>query len=120
MAVQIIHDTMSLPTTTSSVSPAIYANAFYGLLSAHDTRFSHTTDTDIITVNNTFKLQTYLGGWNHLGLRVLNLNDETIFQKSTGVGARGETATCNVDLICTTDMDLYFFGIQKIIKILLV
>lgn len=105
MAYTFEHDTINnMPRNAEGTSTGEnYAQCIYELFSAHDNRFTHEAGTDYILVDNKFKIQFFKGGWDHLGFRVLDLNDNIIFSRSTSAGGNNNIAMYNADLLCTTN-----------------
>ena len=81
-----------------------YADCVFNLISPFDNRFSHVSGTDTITVNNKFKLQFYKGGWDHLGIKALNLNDSAIVSYSSSAGGNQGKAQYVAQIFSTPDL----------------
>ena len=102
MAVIIEHDTITdMPRSANGKANAVeYAKCIYNLFSAHDNRFSYTEDDDYIVVNNAFKIYFIKSGWDQMGWKIVNLNDESLLQKRTnGMGGTNNVAVYNADII---------------------
>lgn len=102
MAVIIEHDSIvDMPRSANGkANPVEYAKCIYNLFSAHDNRFSYTEGDDYIVVNNIFKVYFIKSGWDQMGWKIVDLNENTLCQyRTNGMGGTNNNPTFNADII---------------------
>lgn len=110
----ILHTTTAKVKNTTSATE--HADNLYEIISACDSRYSHTSETTDITVDNTFIIRISNASQKRIGCTLLDSNENTLYTFSTDLGcgsymgnnpntvSPGNTADFPVAYISTTSL----------------